>query len=46
MRKYDRVDQLVTKHLTIQGRPNLKGGLHFSSVKKKLEPLLLAHLTH
>jgi len=35
MRKYDKVDQSMTKHLTTQGRPIPKGGLHFSSVKKK-----------
>ncbi len=41
-----RVDQPVTEHLSTQGRPDPRGGLLCYGVQTKLEPLLLAHLTH
>jgi hypothetical protein len=42
------VDQLVTKHLSAQGRPDPRGGEGsvVFGVQTKLEPLLSMHLTH
>jgi hypothetical protein len=45
-----RVDGLVTKHLSSQGRPDPREGLCCfwcpNKTRTKLEPFLLAHLTH
>jgi hypothetical protein len=42
----DRVDWLVTDHLSSPGRLDPMGGLFYFLGPIKLEPLLLAHLKH
>jgi len=41
-----RVNQVVIEHLSILGKPYIRGMFHVYGVQAKLEPLLLAHLTH
>jgi hypothetical protein len=41
-----KVEQLMNNHLNAQGKLNLRGGLYSFGVQTKLEPLLLAHMTH
>jgi len=44
--KSNKVNWLMTKRLSVQGRPDPRGGFVVLHVQTKLEPLLFVYLAH